>query len=409
MTALDSPAVTGPTLRLAAPTVIYGGNRIRLLVNGEQYFPELLAAIDNARRLIEIETYIFAEDNIGLRVTFALAAAASRGVEVRLLIDGFGGGDYARRLVHELGVHGAQVRIYRAERWWRLERKLLRRLHRKIAVFDEQLAFVGGINIIDDHNVPAHARGRLGPRFDFAVACEGPIVPAIALAARRLWWTLNFVDPRRRAGPLPTMRQMPRQSPTVGHVAASLVLRDNLRHRRAIERTYLQAFAGARREAMIANAYFLPGRRLRAALLAAAGRGVRVRLLLQGQAEYRLQYYAQRALYGQLLAGGIEIHEYTPSYLHAKVAVIDEHWATVGSSNIDPYSLLLAREANIVVHDTGFAGQLRAVLVQAIDNDARRVDNDAYAQRGWFERARDWCAFFIVRLATVVLARGRDY
>jgi cardiolipin synthase len=160
---------------------------------------------------------------------------------------------------------------------------------------------------------------------------------------------------------------------------------------------------------VIANAYFLPGRRLRAALLAVAGRGVRVRLLLQGQPEYALQFYSQRALYGQLLAGGIEIHEYVASYLHAKVAVVDEHWATVGSSNIDPYSLLLAREANVVVHDVGFAKQLGAVLAEAIEQSSRRIALADYASRGWFARARDWCAYFVVRVATVVLARGRDY
>jgi cardiolipin synthase len=409
MTQAPAAQAVGRALRLAAPTVVYGGNRIRLLVNGEQYFPQLLAAIDAARRVIEMETYIFADDNIGHRVADALAAAGSRGVEVRLLIDGFGGGDYARRLQRELGVHGVQVRIYRPERWWRLERKLLRRLHRKIAVFDEQLAFIGGINIIDDHNVPAHVRGRLGPRFDFAVACEGPIVAAVTLAARRLWWTLAFVNLRRRAGPLPTMAQMPRQRVASGGVAASLVLRDNLRNRRAIERTYLQGFEGAREDVWIASAYFLPGRRFRAAVVAMAERGVRVRLLLQGQVEYPLQYYAQRALYGQLLAGGVEIHEYVASYLHAKVAVVDEDWATVGSSNIDPYSLLLAREANIVVHDARFARELASTLAQAIEQHSRRIDPASYARRGWFARARDWCAFLVVRMATVVLARGRDY
>jgi cardiolipin synthase len=409
MSASTAAGAVQRTLRLAAPTVVYGGNRIRLLVNGEQYFPELLAAIESARRVIEIETYIFAEDNIGLRVSFALAAAASRGVEVRLLIDGFGGGEHARRLVRELGVHGVQVKIYRPERWWRLERRLLRRLHRKIAVFDEQLAFVGGINIIDDHNVPPHVRGRIGPRFDFAVACEGPIVSAIALAARRLWWTLDFVNLRRRAGPLPTLRAIPRQAAAAGGVAASLVLRDNLRNRRAIERAYLQAFASARTQVIIANAYFLPGRRFRAALLAMASRGVRVRLLLQGQVEYALQYYSQRALYGQLLDGGVEIHEYVASYMHAKVAVVDERWATVGSSNIDPYSLLLAREANVVVHDAAFASQLGGVLAEAIERHSRRIEAADYARRGWLARARDWLAYFVVRLATVTLARGRDY
>jgi cardiolipin synthase len=407
----EAPAASavGRSLRLAAPTVVYGGNRVRLLVNGEQYFPELLAAIENARRVIEIETYLFAEDNIGIRVAFALAAAASRGVEVRLLIDGFGGGDYARRLVGDLGVHGVQVRIYRPERWWRLERTLLRRLHRKIAVFDEQLAFVGGINVIADENVPAHVRGSLGPRFDFVVACEGPIVQAMTLAVRRLWWTLSVVGLRDRAGPLPTLRRLPRRPAIAGGVQASLLLRDNLRNRHAIERAYLQAFDMARERVIVANAYFLPGRRFRAALLAVAARGVRVVLLLQGQPEYALQFHAQRALYGQLLAGGVEIHEYVASYLHAKVAVIDDRWATVGSSNIDPYSLLLAREANVVVHDDGFARQLNAVLAEAIERRSRRIHAADYARRGWFARTRDWCAYFVVRLATVVLARGSDY
>jgi cardiolipin synthase len=399
---------SGRLPRLLAPTVVYGGNRIRLLVNGEQYFPELLAAIESARRVIEIETYIFADDNIGHRFADALAAAGSRGVEVRLLIDGFGGGEHARRLVDELGVHGVQVRIYRPERWWRLERKLLRRLHRKFAVFDERLAYVGGINIIDDHNVPAHVRGRLGPRFDFAVACEGPIVGAMTIAVRQLWRRLAFVDLRHRNGPLPPVT-VPRPPAIAGGVPASLVLRDNLRNRRAIERAYLQAFDSAREQVVIANAYFLPGRRFRAALVAVAGRGVRVRLLLQGQPEYALQFHAQRALYGQLLAGGIEIHEYVASYLHAKVAVVDHRWATVGSSNIDPYSLLLAREANVVVHDAGFARQLGAVLDEAIAQSSRPVALADVTSRGWLARARDWCAYFVVRLATVVLARGRDY
>jgi cardiolipin synthase len=408
MSELPSATAAGRSLRLAAPTVIYGGNRIRLLINGEQYFPELLAAIEQAQRLIEIETYIFADDNIGHRVADALAAAGSRGVEVRLLVDGFGGGEHARRLVSELGVHGVQMRIYRPERWWRLERTLLRRLHRKFAIFDERLAYVGGINIIDDHNVPGHVRGRLGPRFDFAVACEGPIVGAMTVAVRQLWRRLAFVGLRRRAAPLPPISP-PRPPAVAGGVPASLLLRDNLRNRRAIERAYLQALESARERVVIANAYFLPGRRFRAALLATAGRGVRVQLLLQGQPEYALQFHAQRALYGQLLAGGIEIHEYVASYLHAKVAVADGRWATVGSSNIDPYSLLLAREANVVVHDAGFARQLGAVLDEAIEQSSQRLVLADYASRGWLARARDWLAYFVVRAATVVLARGRDY
>ncbi|HXF44827.1 MAG TPA: cardiolipin synthase ClsB [Burkholderiaceae bacterium] len=406
---LDTRAADRDDVRfeLAPPPVVYVGNRVRLLVNGEQYFPELLAAIESARRSIHLETYIFADDNIGRRVADALAAAAARGVAVRLLIDGYGGGEFARQLVRELGVHGAEVRIYRPERWWRLERKLLRRLHRKLAVFDDRLAFVGGINIIDDY--PREEGGRLGPRFDFAVACEGPIVAAIALAAKRLWWTLSFVDPRTTAGRMPLMAQQPRLARFPDGVAASLLLRDNLRNRRTIERAYLNAIGGSRHEILIANAYFFPGRRFRAALRDAAARGVRVRLLLQGRIEYALAHLGQQALYGQLLDAGVEIYEYVPSYLHAKVAVIDGHWATVGSSNIDPYSLLLAREANIVVYDAGFARQLQSVLERAIAEDAYRLRAADYRNRRWWLRLANWLAYGVLRLATVILARGRDY
>jgi cardiolipin synthase len=394
---------------LAPRPIVFAGNRVQLLVNGEAYFPQLFAAIEAARRSILIETYIFADDNIGTRVGAALVAAAGRGVVVRMLIDGYGGGDHARRLVKELVVQGVDARIYRPERWWRLERKLLRRLHRKMAVFDDALAFVGGINIIDDHNLPESEKGRLGPRFDFAVRCEGPIVSAIALAMKRLWWTVLFVDPRKTSGRLPMMSMQPPLGAFPDGVAASLLLRDNLRHRRVIERAYLTALERARDDVLIANAYFLPGRRFRAALREATARGVRVRLLLQGRVEYAIQHFGQRALYGQLLAAGIEIYEYVPSYLHAKVAVIDDRWATVGSSNIDPVSLLLAREANVVVYEAAFCRRLRAVLEDAIAADAVQVKVPDYESRGWLAKVRDWIAFGVLRLATALLARGKGY
>jgi cardiolipin synthase len=400
-------------LRLAAPEVVYAGNHIQLLVNGEQYFPALLAAIEQASRSVTIETYIFADDPIGQRVQEALIAAAARGVRVQLTIDGFGGGEYARRLARELPPRGIEVRIFRPERWWRLERKLLRRLHRKIVLVDETLAFVGGINIIDDFTeVPASGSGDNAPRFDFAVAVRGPIVAAIALAAQHLQGSLRLKPGRAPTAPSaasPGAPQPPRQPSYADGVTASFLLRDNLRHRRSIETAYLEAIAQARDEVLIANAYFLPGRRFRAALRAAAARGVKVRLLLQGHAEYTLQHYGQQALYGRLLAAGVVIYEYTASYLHAKVAVIDGRWATVGSSNIDPYSLLLAREANVVVHDEGFAAQLRGELERAIAQHSRTLAPEDYARRAWWARLRDSLAYAVLRWAAAVLARGRDY
>jgi len=394
---------------LTTRPLIYGGNRLRLLESGAQYFPQLLAAIEKADSSIHLETYTFAEDAIGQRVADALSMAAERGVAVRLVVDGFGTGVFAKTLQQRLEALGAQVVIFRPDRWWRFERRLLRRLHRKLALVDERVAFIGGINIIDDHHHPDVEPGPLGPRFDFAVMCEGPIVAQIAYAMKRLWWTIGLRQLRRRAGSHPVPGLEPLPPPLAGGVRASLLLRDNFRHRRTIEHAYLDALAAARRDVLIAMAYFVPGRTFRRGLVDCARRGVRVRLLVQGRVEYALQHYGQEALYGQLLAAGVEIHEYESSYLHAKVAVVDEVWATVGSSNIDPYSLLLAREANVAVYDATFARDLMARLEQAIAEHSRPVRSDTYSRRGWLRRGLNWTAYAILRFAAVVFAGGRDY
>ncbi|HKO67013.1 MAG TPA: cardiolipin synthase ClsB [Burkholderiaceae bacterium] len=387
--------------------IVYAGNRVELLRNGTEYFPRLLAAIDAAAQSIYIETYIFELDDIGERVCAALAGAAQRAVAVHLLIDGFGSQAAADLLIARLRPTGAKVIVFRRARWWRLERRLLRRLHRKVSLFDNRLAFVGGINIIDDyhHPDPEPVRAKLGPRFDFAVACEGPLVGAIAFTVTRLWWTVSVLQMRRRPSSRPELIEPPSAT---GNVRAALLLRDNLRNRSTIERAYLDAFSHARSEVLIANAYFLPGKKFRDELCNLAERGVRVRLLLQGLVEYRLQHYAQQALYGDLVKCGVEIYEYTPSYLHAKVAVVDQKWATVGSSNIDPYSLLLAREANVAVYDEAFAQDLQHALEEAIANDSTLVDDEACARRSPMRRATSWIAYQLVRLLTVVATRRDD-
>jgi cardiolipin synthase len=390
---------------LTTRPLIYGGNRIVLLRSGAEYFPRLLAAIGAARTSVFLETYIFERDEVGERVVDALLAAAARGVAVHLLVDAFGSAAAVPWLRERLLPGGVRVRQFRPGLWWRLERRLLRRLHRKIAVIDDRLGFVGGINIIDDHHHPGATGVELGPRYDFAVACEGPIVAAVAFTARRLWWTVSASD-RRADDVRPT--DVDSVPPLPDNMRAGLLLRDNLRHRRTIQRAYLDAMESARSDVLLANAYFLPSRRLRHALAAAARRGVRVRLLLQGRVEYRLQHYAQQALYGELLQAGVEIYEYTPSFLHAKVAVVDDLWATVGSSNIDPYSLLLAREANVAVFDHGFAQQLRGELEQAIAASALPVQAPALERRPWWLRVAYRLAFSVVRLATYAATRRID-
>jgi len=403
-----SPASPWSRLRLerslTTRPLVYGGNRIELLRSGADFFPRLLAAIEGARHSVYVETYIFELDAVGERVASALQAAAARGVAAHLLVDGFGSQRAVPLLRERMAAAGVGFRVFRPGRWWRLERRLLRRLHRKMALVDDRLAFVGGINIIDDRHHPGLEGEDIGPRYDFAVACEGPLVALIAFVVKRLWWTLSPAERRGRIAP-PHFGEFP--APLPENMRAQLLLRDNFRHRRTIERAYLEAIDGARTEVIIANAYFLPGRKLTQALCAAARRGVRARLLLQGRVEYRLQHYAQQALYGELVQAGVQIHEYRPSFLHAKVAVIDRVWATVGSSNIDPYSLLLAREANVAVVDPGFADRLRGELERAIERESAPVHAPALAQRPWWKRLGYRLAYATVRLITFVAVPGR--
>jgi cardiolipin synthase len=146
---------------------------------------------------------------------------------------------------------------------------------------------------------------------------------------------------------------------------------------------------------------------MRKALAMAARRGVQVRLLLQGRYEYFMQYYSSRPVYGALLRAGAQIHEYAPSFLHAKVAVIDGHWATVGSSNIDPLSTLLAREANVVIDDAPFAAQLRRRLLQAMETSGQPMDPAQYEHRSVWERLKEQLALIVMRLA--LLVHGKEY
>lgn len=376
------------------------GNQLRLLESGAEFFPALLEEIARARHEIHLETYIFEADRSGQAVAAALTAAARRGVAVRILVDGFGAREFPFVLGQGLVAAGAEVLTYRPEAGrFALRRGRLRRLHRKLSVFDGAVAFIGGINIIDDHNTPHQTP----PRFDYAVRIEGPVVAQIHGVMRGLWRLVRWATLGRRP---PAPPALPVVSELRGDITARLVVRDNLRHRRDIEGAYLEAIAAARHEIILANAYFLPGRRFRKALIAASRRGVQVTLLLQGRVEYVLMHYATLALYGILLKTGIRIFEYRAGFLHAKVAVVDCDWVTVGSSNIDPFSLLLAREANLVVQDAAFARQLKAGLTKAIAHGGAEIYRRDLHARPWYMRLASRIAYALVRILVGVTGYG---
>ncbi len=368
-------------------------NQITLLRNGDAYFPALEEALDDAVLEIYLETYIFENDHTGRGIAEALRRAALRGVKTHLLLDGFGSNALPKTMLDYLKEAGVMVVVFRPDiSPWTLRRRRLRRLHRKIVVVDRKLAFVGGINIIDDVDMV----GETLPRYDYAVRVEGPLVKKISASCRRLWLRVAW-SRRLHFGWRRTSKRLFSPPQSAGRMRAAFVVRDNFLHRRNIEDAYLQAIEQAQSEIILANAYFLPGQNFRHALLAAARRGVRVVLLLQGKIEHRLAYYAARALFGNFLDAGIEVYEYHQSILHAKVAVIDEHWATVGSSNLDPYSLLLALEANIVVEDRSFAATLKDSLEQAMKMGARRVSEQSWRSQPVMLRLASWLSYGMVR------------
>lgn len=336
------------------------------------YFPMLCGDIDAARRFIYIETYIFSDDETGQLIAQALSRAAARDVKVFLLLDGFGSADLSKDIVDGMRMAGVEIQWFRRQTslfaLMPMRRSRLRRMHRKLVVIDGNIAFAGGINIIND--IPDELHGE-APRLDYALRIEGELAEETLGVMQHLWRAVSPASFRKRKK---QPEWKPANAKSLERSYAKLVLRDNLLHRRDIERTYLKEIANAEQEIIIANAYFLPGRLFLRALAHAVKRGVRVILLLQGRVEYRIQHYATLALYQRLIRSGVEIYEYQASYLHAKVAVIDGNWATVGSSNIDPFSMLLALEANVVVRDERFVEELRTSLLAAVESDANRVE-----------------------------------
>lgn len=398
-------------------TGFLGGNEIELLRGGDQLFPRMHTAILQARREVWLATYIFHHDDTSLALVDALLAADRRGVRVRVVVDGFGSNASLAVLRERLAGSGVALAVFRPmDRWWDwFKRGQLRRLHQKLCVVDNEHAFVGGINVIDDRLDMRHGLSEL-PRLDFAVHVTGGLVDEVAQSVRSIWsraWLgrdfddalLDYVPLRRRFSLWLTQlwrgpQRLPEPSAHLPPVCAAFVLRDNLRRRSTIEHAYADAIRAARHSVDIVCPYFYPGQRIRQALRSAAGRGVRVRLLLQGKLDYRLAGWAAEALYADLLRHGIEIYEYTPAFLHAKVAVVDDHWATVGSSNIDPLSLLVNLEANVIVLDRSFATRLAAEIETAIGASERVGERRGTGLRAMMHRAVVvWFAYVFLRVA----------
>jgi cardiolipin synthase A/B len=359
------------------------GNDFTLLENGEEFFPRVFACIANATREVIVETFILFEDKVGLQLHQALIAAARRGAQVDLTIDDWGSPDLSEQFLRSLREAGVRIHSFNpGRRPFGLRPHLLRRMHRKIVVVDREVAFVGGINYSADHLAD------FGPeaKQDYAVEIHGPVVAEIhrfchaALAEglrhsreKRQWWRWRK-----------QLRAAPEELPHAGPADATFVVRDNRQHMNDIERHYRIAIRAAKKRIVIANAYFFPGYRFIKELRHAARRGVDVRLILQGEPDMPFVKTAAGMLYHHLLRAGVRVYEYCERPLHGKVAVMDDEWATVGSSNLDPMSLSFNLEANVVIRDREFAAVLTGKLEKLMCDACNEVTEESLgALKGW--------------------------
>jgi len=359
------------------------GNQVALLINGEGYYARVFQAMAQAREEILLETFIIYDDKVGQQLQRVLIDAARRGVRVEVVADGYGTADLPEAFIRAMTEAGIRFHAFDPQpRLVGMRTNLFRRLHRKIVVIDGERAFIGGINYSADH------LGDFGPmaKQDYAVEVAGPVVAQVHASSRRL--LAPVLEPPSRVRPL--------GSPC-GPASAVLVERDNGRHRNDIEACYLEGFRLARRRILVANAYFFPGYRLMRELRNAARRGVQVNLILQGQPDMRWVRALSRLLYNYLLRDGVRIHEYCQRPLHGKVALVDEQWATVGSSNLDPLSLSFNLEANLLIRDRAFNQRLYEHLDELAHQQCKAVTLERMVRGYWWRAPLVFLCFHVIR------------
>lgn len=367
------------------------GNRIQLLENGEAFFPAVFEAIANARKEVLLETFIWFEDKVGDQLHDVLVAAAERGVEVMVTVDGYGSSELTPDFLASLTSAGVRFHVFDPRpKVLGMRTNVFRRMHRKIVVVDNEVAFIGGINYSAEH------LGDFGPeaKQDYAVEVQGPIVDTIHRFSRAV---LTPPDRRRRwRGRAETPSSAPAQ-PQAGDAQTLFVTRDNQRHRTDIEQHYRIAIRAARREVTIANAYFFPGYRLLRDIAQAARRGVKVTLILQGEPDMPIVKVAAHLLHDYLLAAGVHIYEYCERPLHGKVAYADDEWSTVGSSNLDPLSLSLNLEANLIIRDKPFNAVLKERLQYLVTHHCKKIEPEPGRKRSIWRLTLGFVVFHVLR------------
>ncbi len=360
-----------------------GGNVVTLLRDGAEAFPAMLEAIAGARRQVLLEMYWFDSDRAGRRFAEALASAAQRGVEVGVIYDSVGSFGANSEMFTDLEASGVQVLEYNPVLPWsrrfRFDR-LTRRDHRKILVVDGQVGFTGGINLADAWLPEAEDGG--GWRDDM-VRIEGPAVSGLTRCFHSVW--------RRQRGERLVITG-PRTSVVPGGQPVRVLGEAFFRNRRQIVRAYLKHLWSATSSAWLTNSYFVPDRSVLRALVAAADRGVDVRVLLPGESDVKIVQWASRAAWGRLMSRGVRIYEFQRNVLHAKTAVIDGRWATIGTFNLDHLSLRSNLEVNVAVEDERFAESMQRSFERDLA-ESREVDARQFRFRSLGDRLLEIVAY----------------
>ncbi len=351
-----------------APTLIAAVEALELYTEGDTLYEAMLGSIRSATRSVRLESYIFSNDEIGWEFAYALGERAQSGVDVRVQIDAAGTLlQSTRALDRYLRQQGVKLRWF--HRWrWRNPLRYNRRNHHKLLVVDEVRAYTGGFNIHRESSRRLYGEKRWR---DTHVAVQG----ALALQAAQLFDA--FWDGRRHWASHPGE-----------HAGAALLANRSPDCRHRLHCWYVERFCMARERIYVTTPYLVPSLRLQRMLAAAARRGVDVRLLVPGASDVTIVQWAAHALFAPLLRAGVHIYEYLPRVLHAKTAVIDGEWSTIGTANMDYRSLFTNYEVNLIARDPGLAAELEKQFYIDLA-EATPVELKQWLRRGWLRQARE--------------------
>ncbi|PUA26921.1 MAG: cardiolipin synthase B [Cellvibrio sp. 79] len=366
-------------------------NKVDLLINGEEFYPRVFECIGNAKKEVIVETFIIYEDKVGHQLQQALIKAARNGARVEFTVDDYGTWDLSTDFVKAMTDSGVKLHIFDPQpKLLGVRLNLFRRLHRKIVVVDREIAFIGGINYSADHLMDAGKKAKQ----DYAVELHGPVVADVYRTCLRL--SLQELNRKEQKARLRAVEE--ETARPAGDTKVLLVERDNIAHKKDIEQQYLLAIRLAKKRLIIANAYFFPRYYFLLSLRRATMRGVDVTLIMQGQPDMPWVSALSRLLYKYLLRSNVKIYEYHQRSLHGKIALMDDEWSTVGSSNLDPLSFSLNLEANVIIQDRDFNKKIDAHLQELIEQHCHKIDLDV-AQRGyWWRVPLIFISFYFLRV-----------